>query len=790
MRSSIELGVLDLERIGFTLSQFEVKGIKKQVRIKRDTLEFSADNFHTKENSLVEELFKKIPGMEVGSDGSIKINGEMVKQILVDGRPFFVDNPKLVSKNMLSELIDKIQIIDRKKDRLSPQNINESGKEKIINITIRKDKLKLVSGQSSASYGSKDKFSVHTMANRFLPNQQIAFFVKGDNINGYPDGGIEESEGISRSWNAGMNYSEDISPKLKIYSNYIIESNKKDYQRKSSRQNFISDSSYYDQESNILSSFVSHRIDTRIELKIDSLQTLSYSVLFNYKTDKDIQDNNFSMSDQHTNVLNNGVINNTMSTGSNNFYSSLIYDKKFRKKGRQLNIELGNGYADMKGDNYNVSSSHYILGNGESLRDTLNQKRIQSSVVKYTQLTLLYTEPVKDHSLTFSYVYTRRNSPSNNPVFDYDRNKKSYTLFNDSLSNSVGNVSFYHYGGLSLSTSKTKYDYSFSLFTLIGDMNNSNYSHHVDTKLRSFDLLPNVSFNYYVDAGRKVSFSYILNSQLPDVSQIQPIVYSANPLFIQLGNRDLKPAHNHSLLLSYSSINVETLKSLYIMLNGMFLSNKIVNATWTDSLARQITQPLNKSGAYMLQLSVNTSYPLKAKGSTIKFASLVRLNKNVNYWNGKDGTSVEVAAMQSVGLFYSCKEQFDLSPAVTFDYSNLRYSDGGQNNQTYLNYRFSLDWNANIFWGLSLGGRVRYNLNTGSTAGYNLSTTIINAYLSKPLMPNRQLVMKFYGYDLLNKNVFNARTIGEGFVENVQSIGLQRFFMLQLTYTFKNKSTR
>lgn len=790
-QDSLSVGVLALERVGLNLSQFEVKGIKKQVRVKRDTLEYSADNFRTKENSLVEELFKKIPGIEVGDDGSIKINGEVVKQILIDGHPFFADNPTLITKNILSELIDKIQVIDRKKAQLLSQEVNGERKEKIINITIRKDKADIVSGQLSSSYALKNKFSMKTMASRFRANQQMAFFISGDNINGYQEGRIEGSEGFVRSWNAGVNYSEDINSKLKVYGNYIIENSKKDYEKKSTRQNFISDSNYYNQQSKISYYSTNHRINTKVEYKIDSLQTLSYSILFNYKTNTDTQGNYFQLSDKQTKILNSGLANNSMVGNGSNFYNSLMFEKKFRKDGRLLNIEIAYGNSNIKGDNYNLSRSQYTLNSGESISDTINQKRVLSSVNQFTQLSFTYAEPVmKNHSLVFSYVYTRHNSPSNNPVFDYDEYKGKYNLFNDSLSNTIENKSFYHYGGISLSTSNKKYDYTFSLFTYIGDMNNNNASHNIDAKLRNLDFLPNISFNYYFAPNKQFNFSYLISSQLPDISQIQPVIYNSNPLFIQLGNKDLKPAHNHSISFRYSSINVENLKSLSVVMNGEFLSNKIVNATWTDTLARQINQPLNKNGAYIIQLSVDNSYPLKTKGNTINFTSLISLNRDINYWNGKDGSSTTISTMQSISLNYTYKEIFDLSTSATFNYNNLKYSNKGQNNLTFLNYRFSLDCNVNVPWSITVGGKIKYNLNTGRSSGYNTNAVIINAYIAKPLTSNRQLVLKLHGYDLLNKNVFNTRTIGEGYVEDIQSIGLQRFFMIQLTYTFKNKSTK
>lgn len=782
---SINMGVTPLQRIGLNLAVIEVKEAKNQVRIKRDTIEYNASNFKTRPNATVDELLKKLPGVEVADDGSITINGEIVKQILIDGRLFFVDDHKLVSRYLLSEMVDKIQLIDRKKNQNQSNEINGSRTEKVINLTIRKDRRNEITGQISSSYGASSKFASKINLSRFREKQQISVFGTGDNVNGFQDGNINTNDGVIRSWKSGIDYSEDLSRKVTLSSSYLIDNTLGQYQKKSTQQNFLLDSNYYTQQSKSTDHSANQIVNIKLDYKIDSFQILSFTNRSGYQSISDIRNDSFIMIDNQTKILNNGFVKNSSNRNRYNMMNDILFVKKFKNEGRLLNIDLSYEINNQKGTAYNLSRSEYSQYNTETRIDTINQRRTSLNKNKSAQLLITYIEPIiKTHSLTFTYLFTHEKKTSNSPVYDYDVHTGDYSHLNDTFSNTFLSKSFYHYLGLGISTSQKRYDYNVIFNAFVADVYNNNLSKSSSMELQSTSILPNLSFNYYFSQSKRLNISYLATVEIPDVSQLQPFVDNSNPVYIKLGNPDLKPTHIHSASINYNSVNTKSLRNVSIRLSGDYIAKKIINGTSVDTLGRQSSQPINKDGAFALRMVVDNSYPVR-KGSTIKFSTVLWLNRDVNYLNGRDGSSQNISGMQSITFRSSYKSLFDIFTSASVSYNNLKYTNSESNNTNFFAYKFSLDWNANTLLGIVVGGSIRYMINTGMAAGYNANTFVMNAYISKPLLRTKQLVVKMQGFDLLNRNTNNTRIISDSYITDTYSIGLKRVFLFNLTYYIK-----
>lgn len=173
----LTLGNIAMVQKGVNLNAVEILDEKPPIVVKKDTLEFNADAFKTRENAVVEDLLKKLPGVTVDKDGAITAQGETVTRVLVDGKPFFGSDPKLATKNLPANIIDKVQVIDRKSDQAQFTQIDDGQTEKTINITIKKDKKKGMFGRATAGYGTDDRFGVSLSLNRFRENQQVSRLV-------------------------------------------------------------------------------------------------------------------------------------------------------------------------------------------------------------------------------------------------------------------------------------------------------------------------------------------------------------------------------------------------------------------------------------------------------------------------------------------------------------------------------------------------------------------------------------------------------------------------------------
>ncbi|HEY0273573.1 MAG TPA: carboxypeptidase regulatory-like domain-containing protein, partial [Chitinophaga sp.] len=162
----VDLGTVTLSRKGLSLNEVEIVQEKPPVVVKTDTLEFNAGSFKTRENAVVEDLVKKLPGVQVDKDGTITAQGQQVTRILVDGKPFFGTDPKLATKNLPADIVDKVQIIDRKSDQAQFTGIDDGNIEKAINIVLKPEKRKGYFGRATAGYGTDDHFMGSLTANR------------------------------------------------------------------------------------------------------------------------------------------------------------------------------------------------------------------------------------------------------------------------------------------------------------------------------------------------------------------------------------------------------------------------------------------------------------------------------------------------------------------------------------------------------------------------------------------------------------------------------------------------
>ncbi|SEK78238.1 Outer membrane receptor proteins, mostly Fe transport [Chitinophaga rupis] len=795
------LGAIPLQKTGVTLDAVEITEIKPPIRVKKDTLEFNAGSFKTRQNAVVEELLKKLPGVEVDKDGNIKAQGETVKKILVDGKPFFGNDPKLATKNLPAEIVDKIQLIDKKSDQAQFSGINDGQTEKAINITIKKDRKKGMFGQVSAGAGTSERFAASTSLNRFREDQQLSFIGSGNNVNnqGYTDisglsmgggrgmrGGMGNNggNGISRNWTAGLNYSQDLTKRLRISGSYFYNNTTTENERNSARQNLLPDTTYYyNQRSNSISTNANHNFNMRVEYEIDSTQSLIVSPNLNYTTSSNFQDNLYESLGGSHQLVNNGTTRNAGNNTTPTFAADVLYRKKFHKTGRTFsaNLNMGTNNGDM--ENYNHSNNLFIQPNGAIQTDSIDQRNDITNKGLNTNVRLIYTEPLaKDHFLEFTYAWSRNYSSSDKLTYDFNAVKGIYDRPNDSLSNSFENTFSTQQAGVSLRTQKKTYDYSLGLNVQYSDLDNNNISLQNRLQQHTFNFFPSASFSYAFNNNKRLRFFYRGGTQQPSVNQLQPVPDNSNPLYIQLGNPDLKPSFNNNFSIGYNTFNPSSMQGLFANISMALTSNKIINANYFDSLGRQVSQPVNVNGAYNINGNLVNTIPLKREHTSLNATTNFSLNRDVSYINNIKGITRNFMVNQGLSFNYAYRELFDFSTNGGINYNGARYSVQKDNNRDYFNYFFSFDFNVNLPLGFNIGFDLDYTLNTGLAAGYNQDVTMLNAYISKSLFRNKQALIKLQGFDLLNQNVSISRNVGENYIEDVQARVLQRFCLLSFSY--------
>lgn len=828
-KPTADMGTIHLKGKGLLLNEVEIIQEVPPIVVKTDTVEFNAGSFKTRENAVVEDLLKKLPGVTVDKDGVITAQGETVKRVLVDGKPFFSDDPKLATKNLPADIIDKIQLIDRKSDQAQFTGIDDGNGEKAINITIKKDKKKGFFGRASAGYGDDERFAVNANLNSFRDNRQMSFLGSGNNVNnlGYTFNDVfnfnsgsngggggggggrrgaaqstinslggNNTTGITRNWNAGLNFNEDFSTKLKVNGSYFVNDTRTQTQRLSNKQTFLADTSYYyNQNSGSVADNKNHRLSMRVEYEIDSMHSLILTPTFSYNNGTNYSENSYQSLDQNRIKTIEGSSLNTSNATSPNFSTNVLFRKKFNKQGRTFSANLNFGYNTTDRQNYyKIADTHLATDTTDAYTTGYDRLTNANNLGRTLGARLTYTEPLmKDRYMELTYAVNNNYSSSKNLTYDIDGASGKYDKFNDSLSNIFENTFTTQQVGLDIRTQKFKYDYTLGLNVQFNSLVNDNVSRKTRIDQNTVNFYPSASFNYNFARSKRLRFRYNGSTSQPTVQQLQPLPDLSSSIYVQEGNPDLKPSFTHNMTLGYNVFNNTTFRGFFANVNSSFTTNKIVNANRSDTSGKQYTKPMNANGAYNLNAFVVNTIPLKKASTSLNINTNFSYGRDVSFSStGRDFSSAvksftrNFSVTQGLSFNYTYKELFDFSTSASINYAGARYDIQPSNNTNYFNYAFSFDYNVNLPLGFIIGSDINYTLNAGRAAGYNVDVTMLNAFVSKSVFKNKRGLIKFSGFDLLKQNVSISRNTGENYIEDVQNMVLQRYFMISFTY-FINK---
>lgn len=825
--NQVSMGNIAMAQKGVTLGTVEILDEKPPIVVKKDTLEFNADAFKTRENAVVEDLLKKIPGVTVDKDGAITAQGETVTKVFVDGKPFFGSDPKMATKNLPANIIDKVQVIDRKSDQAQFTQIDDGQTEKTINITIKKDKKKGMFGRATAGYGTDDRFGLSMSLNRFRENQQLSLLGGGNNVNnlGYTlqdqmsfnsagggrggggrggmrmmggGGSGSNNPGITRNWNTGLNFNQDFNKKLIVNGSYLFNDTKTDIEQKTARQTFsvikgTPSTTYDNSNSSSQSDNANNRFAGRVEYTIDTLHSLIFSPTVSLTNGNSYTVANSQTLNTAKDTVNKGTTYNDGQGINQNVGGTLLFRKRFKKAGRTLSANFSYNNSNNQQQNYIQSSIKYFAA--DSLV-TFNQSNQVNTDSRNAGMNLTYTEPIgRDRYLEANYGITKYNSNSTKYTFDYDNVKGTYSIMNDSLSNHFTNSTVNQQAGFAIRTNKLKYDYSVGLNVLFNNLDNTTHSFLTgkDSLIRqhTVNFSPQASFNYMFAKSKRLRINYNGSTSQPTVQQLAPVPDNSNPLYIQLGNPDLKPSFTNNLNVMYNTFNNVTFRGMFARLNGSFVVNQIINATTLDtSTGKQTVKPVNVNGNFNLSGMIHNSIPLsRTPGQNLNTGTSVNYSNSMIENNGVSGSSTTLTISQSVNVNYMYKELFDamVGGSVNFNATNYSHSAAtAAGNTRYFDYNVNADVNFNLPLGFMIGSDVTCTMSRGRQAGYNLTSTMWNANVAKYVFPKKQGLIKIQGFDLLRQHISVSRAVADNYIQDVQSNVLQQYFMISFTY-FLNK---
>ena len=805
----VNIGAVTMDPNTIMLKEAVVVGVKSPITVKEDTIEFNADTYKTQANAVVEDLLKRLPGVEVGSDGKITANGKEVKKILIDGKEFFSDDPTVASKNIPAEMINKLQVIDRKSDLARLTGVDDGDDETVINLTVKKGMNNGWFGTVNAGYGTDKRYAGNVMINHFRDGNQFTILGGGNNTNnlGFGDGASGRFQrfggdrGVTTSQYAGINFNvgSKEDEHFRVGGDIMYSHSDRDTRTSTARQNLLTDSvSYYDANTAARDKGHNLRGDFRIKWEVDSNNTLEFRPNFSFNFNKSERgDSSLTRAGDAARTYVNRSLSNFRNDGkSYEWGARLIYNHKVASHpGRSQSLMLNYRYSDVRedADTY-TNNTYYLLEDEDELIDqTANNRRKTHNVTGR----ISWTEPIGDvknaRFLEFSYRGNYRYTTSDKMVYDNDRTGiwPGGTItdqeWNESLSNSFRNTFFNQEFSAGFRQVRKAYNLN------VGISVNSAMSKSKDlinsardiAERWAWSVAPYARFRYKFTDTRNLNFFYRMRANQPSIAQLQPVADVSNPLNVIIGNPELKPTFNHNINLRFGDFAQGAQRSIMAMMNVDFAQNSIVSDVTTDELTGgRITSYTNVGGVWSAMAMNMLSFPFGSQ-KTWYFTShlFARYGVTKSVTNGVENRSNTLRLNYSPGLAFR-NSVFDIELRPTYGFQNTTTSALKSNTRNINTWGGMFNGTYSAPFGLVISTDLRYSTTSGYSAGYNSNQWIWNGSVAYQFLREKQAAVTLSVYDILGQRKNIYRNVTGDYIEDVFYNSLGRYGMLTFTYRF------
>ncbi len=823
---------LDLGKISFlfnseTLTTAEVIALQQRAVLLGDTTQYNANSYVANPDANAEDLLQKMPGFTT-TDGKLSAQGETVTQVLVDGKPFFGDDPTTTLKNMPAEVISKIQVFDDESEESKATGFSDGNTQKTVNIILKEEYKHGQFGNFYVGYGYDNKYNLNGNINIFSGDRRISIVAQSNNVNiqnfssadllgisatvaggkgrrggGRRGGGrggpslssntndflIAEQGGISTTNAIGINYQDKWGKKLEVIGSYFFNQSDNTNLTKTTQDFFSSEFPFsYTENSTTNTSNLNHRANLQFRYKFDKSNDLIIKPSLTIQQNNGISEG-FANTFSDKNLTN--ILTETLTTDLDalQFSNEMFFTHRFGKRGRSLSLKVENGLDTSEGDKTLLSEN---TDGSEVILSQYNQNSTLDNTETSLNTGFRYTEPVgKNSGLMLGYEFGNQKNEAEVLTFDYNETTQEFDLLSQNLSNTFNNNYLSHRADIGYRYRKG--DFSMMLRTRLqtADLDNEQTFPSDLLTEKSFDnILPSAFMRYDISKEKKLRVSYRSSVQLPGVSDLQEVVDNTSPLQLEVGNAGLNQQVNHSVNLRYSANNMEKATVFFAYLQAStakdYLGDNTFIAAEGDvindyelSEGVQVTQPVNLSGYLTTSAFATYGMPI----------TQLKSNFNINLGGGVNRTPAQfdgreiLTESQNVNAGFSLSS--NISPNVDFTVgttSNITFAQGEyvtqpsvfyQQTQAKVNYIFSEKWRA----GTDLTHN--YYNSTGQNFAY------WNASIGYKFLKDNRAEISMSVYDILNSNIAIEQSYTDTYFEQTESLALQRFFMLGFRYNLR-----
>lgn len=817
--ANVKLNPILMRSSSIMLKEAVVHGVKTPIKVMEDTVEYNADSYHTQPNAVVEDLLKRLPGVEVGTDGAITANGKTVSKILIDGKEFFSDDPQVASKNLPANMIEKLQVVDRKSDMARLTGVDDGEDETVINLTFKRGMNQGWFGTAETGYGTDDRYMASFNVNRFWNGNQVTLLGNFNNTNqlGFTDSngnrfrrfggnnGITESRALGLNFNVGK---EDI---IRIGGDVMWSNTDRKSITRQEREYLFSDYSTFakinkysrDRGNNF-------RGDFRVLWKPDSFNTLEVRPNFSLNFNKSRSTENTDYFNRYHEHASHNATGSNSDGDSYEFGGRIIYSHSFKNhRGRSFSLSSNYRYSNVIENESSFSDFIRLLeddpDNEMDIPDKLDQYNDNKTWSNQIMGQFTWTEPLGDVSngnyLTFSYRANYRWNNADKLVYnlpdDYDLGiyppvtigpGGSYIPVepDPKYSNRYRN----NYFNQQIRAGYRKVTKNANLevgLALVPQMSKSIFLDNADKNIDRWvwNYAPFLRYRYKFSKQSSIQVNYRGQSSQPSMTQLQPVLDISNPTNQIQGNPNLDPSFNHNLMVRYQNFSMESQRSVMLMANIQMTQNAIISATQMYENGSRLTRYINVNGVWNGRLMNMFSMPFRNKKWSFSNHIFTNASRTIGYNNNQKNTSLTFMVSENPGITFR-PDNFELELRPRYSLQTTHNTVQVQGNQTVHSYGGRFDGSYYTSWGLTLQTDINYSATSGYAAGYNTRTWLWNATLSQQFLKSKSLTLAVKVFDLLNQRSNIRRTVTANYIDDIEYNSLTRYFMVTLSYRFNS----
>ncbi|MBU3713996.1 MAG: hypothetical protein FGM46_03515, partial [Ferruginibacter sp.] len=834
--NDINTGKIALKKRNNNLEEIVVIAKSPAVTQKEDTSQYSANQYKVNIDATTEDLLKKMPGISVDKSGTITAQGEQVKKITIDGKEFFGEDATSAVRNIPAEVVDKIQVFDRLSDQAQLTGIDDGNSQKAINVITKNGIKNSQFGRIFAGYGTDKRYSAGGNASFFNNDRRISIVASFNNINqqnfgsqdllgvmgsaaaktpGPPAGfrgpgnqpaetfTVGQSNGISKTNAFGINYGDKWGKNINVIGSYFFNNSDNDnisftktllfQQKQASAQN-----------STIISQNDNHRINARIEFKLDSNDIFFMIPNISFQTNNASGYTGINSYRNNADSVYNSDANTITEKKGYSIRNNMLYRHSFQKKGRSLS--MGFNFSVNKNDGFNTINGQYRfydLAGMPFFPDSVQQQNSLNLSNGYSYGgNITYTEPIgKKGQLQLEYNPSIQKNDADQRTYLFDGT--SYTVLETDLSNTFNNSIIAQNGGITYRYTKNRDD-QFAIGTNYQQTKLTSdrlFPSIVNTNQRFYNFLPNGYWRKKISKYSSFRIFYRTSTLTPAINQLQDVYNISNPLRVICGNPSLKQSFTQYMGGRFMHTNTKNNRSIFTGIFFQtaedFISNSSIIASGDSALQKniilkkgtQLIKPVNLDGYRLIRSYFTYSSPLNFIKSTLNLNVSMVYSRLPGLINSIKTTTDNYQFNAGFVLSSNINEYIDYTLSYNANLNDAKTTGGTVAKNRFINHVTNASIRLSSKNGWFIQSEITNQIFKGLSGNLDQNFNLLNAAVGKKFLKNQAGELKISVFDLLKQNQNLSRNVTNTFIEDTRSNIIRQYFMLTFTYSLRNFGT-